>query len=132
MSFFWRYVSFFRYSFIMLIYKCLWEILLWFFWEFCNSISNFVTNQTTSGFCCFFNYLLLELLEVVLSAHVADFLTWSRSFCLCLPLKFLLIIAMFLPIYLAKGKNPQPFTKFVLSLELNSASIMMFYTLINN
>ena len=53
MSFFWRYIFFFRYFIIMHICNCLWFILLWIFWNFCNSIRSFITNQFTSCFCCF-------------------------------------------------------------------------------
>ena len=50
---FWRYISFFRYSFIILICNCFWIILLWIFWNFRNSavlqvshhVSSFIINQ---------------------------------------------------------------------------------------
>ena len=32
--YFWRYISFFKYFFIMLICNCFWIILLWIFWIF--------------------------------------------------------------------------------------------------
>ena len=49
--------------------------------------------------------------EAVLRASVADFLAWTRSFWLYLLLKFLLtLLPIFLPIFLAKDKNPYPFT----------------------
>ena len=70
-----------------------------FFLSSCNSVSNFITNQITRCLCCFW----VTLFELVLSAPVADYLAWSRSFWLYLPLKFL-------PIFLAKHKNPKPFT----------------------
>ena len=35
MSFFWRYLSLFRYFFIILICNCLWIILQWIFLNFC-------------------------------------------------------------------------------------------------
>ena len=55
---FWRYInlSLSRYFFIILICNFLWTILWWPSWNFCSSISNFITNETTSCFCCFLNY----------------------------------------------------------------------------
>ena len=55
MSLFWRYIFFFRYFFIMLICNCFWIISLWIFWNPRNFISNLITNQITSCFCCFLN-----------------------------------------------------------------------------
>ena len=86
MSFFWRCMFFFRYSFIMLIYKCLWIFLLRIFWNFCNPVSNFFTSQITSCFCCW-----IALLHV-LNGSLADCLAWSRRFSHYLQLTFLLII----------------------------------------
>ena len=37
------------------IYNCFWIILLWIFRNLRNYISNFITNQITSCFCCFLN-----------------------------------------------------------------------------
>ena len=51
-----RYMAFFKYFFIVLIFNCLWIILLWIFWNFCDFISNFVINQITSCFFSFLNY----------------------------------------------------------------------------
>ena len=56
LSFFWRYISFFRYFFIVLICNCLWVILFWIFWKFCDFIRNFISNQITSCICYFLNY----------------------------------------------------------------------------
>ena len=58
------YIFFFGYFFIMLICNSLWIILLWVFLNFRNftvirlsyCISNCITNQFTSCFCCFLNY----------------------------------------------------------------------------
>ena len=63
-------ISFFRYFFIMLICNCLWIILLWIFWNFCNSISNFIPNQITSCSCCFLNCFFFEK---ILNASVAEY-----------------------------------------------------------
>ena len=102
LSFFWRYISFFRYFFIMLICNCFWIILLWIFWIFCNPISNFITNQI-SCFCCFF---WIAIFEAVLNASLAYCLAWSRWFWLYLLLRFLpMFLPIFLPLLLAKGKN---------------------------
>ena len=46
------------------------------FWNFHNSISNFITNQITSCFCCFLNCFFLA----VLKASVVDCLAWSGNF----------------------------------------------------
>ena len=49
----------------------------------------------------------IAVFEAVLSASVANYLAWSRSFWLCLLLKFLLIfLSTFFLIFLAKDKNP--------------------------
>ena len=67
---------------ILFIYNSFWIVLLWRFWDFCNftvvsyRVIDFITNQITSCFCCFW----ITLFELVLSASVADCLAWSRSF----------------------------------------------------
>ena len=49
----------------------------------------------------------IALFEAVLSASVADYLTWSRSFWLYLLVKILLVfLLIFLPIFLVRVKNP--------------------------
>ena len=85
-SFFWRYISFLRYFFIMLICKYFWIILLWRFLNFRNSISNFITNQITKCISIWLNWLF----ETVLSASFADCLAWSRNFWLYYNLRFYL------------------------------------------
>ena len=85
-------IYFFRYFFIILICNCLWIIVLWIFLNFCDFISNFITNQITSCFCCFW----ITFSELFLNASAADCLVWSRSFWLYLLLEILLI---FLPIF---------------------------------
>ena len=55
LSFFLRHISFFRYFYVMSIFKSFWIILMWSFWEFCDFISNFIINQITSFLCCFLN-----------------------------------------------------------------------------
>ena len=40
------------------------------FSDFCDIISNFITSQITSCFCCFLNYFF----EVSLRGYVVDFL----------------------------------------------------------
>ena len=84
LSFFWRYMSFFRYFFPMLIYNWFWIVLLWIFWIVCNFFNNFMTNQITSCFCCF----RIPLFEAVLKAFAVDYLTWSKDFWLYLLLNF--------------------------------------------
>ena len=85
-------------SFIMLICNCIWIILLWSFWCFCNFVRDFITNWITNA-----------LFEAVSCASV-HFLAWSRSFWLYLLLKFLFIcLPIFLPLLLAKDKNQQSF-----------------------
>ena len=39
MSFFWRYISLFKYFFIILTYNCFWIIFLSSFWKFHNSLA---------------------------------------------------------------------------------------------
>ena len=91
------YTYFFRYFFIILISNCLWRCS-----NFCNSISNFITNQITSCFCYFLN----NFFEVVLYL-LQTWLVWSRSFRLYFSGKSLLMfLPIFLPIFLAKDKNP--------------------------
>ena len=135
LSFFWRYISFFRCFFIMLIYNCSWIILLLTFWKFYNFISNFITNQITSCSCCFWN----DFFEEVLIASVADCLAWSKSFWrianipgLYLPPKLLLIFSpMFLPIPSANDRNHHLFQIFYFLVELNLFPFFIFYSLIN-
>ena len=43
----------------MLIFNYFWIILLWTFWNSPNFFSNFITNETTNCFCCFFDFLIL-------------------------------------------------------------------------
>ena len=59
LSFFWRYVSFFRNFYIKSIifgfsFNCLWTILWLSSWDFCNFFRHFITNQITN---CFYYYL---------------------------------------------------------------------------
>ena len=42
--------------FIILLCNCLSIILLWIFWNFCDFITNFISYQISSSFCCFLNY----------------------------------------------------------------------------
>ena len=49
LPFFWRYISFFTY--FCLIFNCLWSILWW----VCKFISNSITIDITSCFCCLLN-----------------------------------------------------------------------------
>ena len=44
------------YFFIVFIFNCFWMILLRIFWNTCDFISNFITNQITSCVCCFLSY----------------------------------------------------------------------------
>ena len=80
-------------------------IITWFFcrlfiWNTCYFISNFVTNQITSCFCCFLNCSFWSSFYCI---YCRFFLTLSRSFWPYFLLKFL-------PMFLAKDKNPYPFT----------------------
>ena len=64
---------------------------------------HFYYNEITSSFCCILNYFFDETLIV----SVVDWLGWSRSILLCLSFKFSLIfLQIFLPMFLAKDKNP--------------------------
>ena len=96
LSFFWRYIyiyiSFFRYFLIILIFNCLWIILLRSFQGLRDSVSNFITNQIIS---CF-SWVFFLNFEAVLSALVACCLAWSSCLWLYLPLEFLL---KFLPTF---------------------------------
>ena len=60
-----------------------------FFWDLRNFISNFMTNQTTSCFCCFSNYFLWTSFKCLF----ADCLAWSRSFWLDYTEVFICIFA---------------------------------------
>ena len=100
LNFLWTFISLFRYFFIILNSNCIGTILLSSFWDLCNLISGFITSQLTSCFCCFLNHTFW-------SRSVAECLAEWRCFWLYLPIKFLLILLpIFLPIFLAKEKNP--------------------------
>ena len=80
----------------------------------------------------------IALFKAVLSASVASCLAWSRSFWLCVLLKFLLIfLSTFLPIFLAFHSLLQIFD---LLVELNSVALLssksvpffIYCNLINN
>ena len=43
----------------MLIFNYFWIILLWISWNSPNFFSNFITNEITNCFCCFFDFLIL-------------------------------------------------------------------------
>ena len=80
-------------------------ILLWFFWNFSIFLAIFLPMKLVA--CAVF---WMTLFEEVLSGSVADYLTWSRSVLLYLPLTFLLIfVPVFLSAFFAKDKNLQPF-----------------------
>ena len=103
LSSFWRCISLFRCFFTMFICNCFRTILLRRFWDFCNSVSDLITSQVTSWFCCFW----ITLFGVVLSAFVADCLAWSRSAWLYWPLKFLRkFLSIFYPYFFSKDNNP--------------------------
>ena len=101
--FFWRYTSFLGNSSLCSFVIIYWTILRWTSWDFCNSISNSITDQINSCFWCFlFFYFLFFLFffEVVLSTSVADCLACSRTFWLYLLLTFSFIfLSIFLPIF---------------------------------
>ena len=66
--------------FIILIFNCLWIILLWIFWDFWNFISDSITNQFTSCFYCFLSYCF-----------------WRSFKCICI--RFISTINKFLAIF---------------------------------
>ena len=83
LSFFWRYISFFRYYFIILIYNCFWIILLWNFWNFCDfliflcytMLSQFINDFLSFSwrYISFFKYFVIML--------ICLFVTVSELFC---------------------------------------------------
>ena len=94
---FWIYMCIYCYSSInssisYFTFKALQTVLSGSSWDFFSFISNFITNEIISYFCCFVIYFL----EVVLFASVANCLWWLQSFWLYLLLKFLLA---FLPVF---------------------------------
>ena len=100
-------ICFFRFFFIVLICKCLWIILLSIFWNPPNFIANFIANQIASWFSCFLNCSFLKSFKWICSrffSMITNFLAIFTGYV------FLIFLSIFLPIFLAKGKNPYPFT----------------------
>ena len=79
-------------------------ILLWGrFITFYNFVSYFITKKSPVGFSVYW----VGFFEAVLTASVANCLTWSRRFWLYLPPRYLLTsLPKCLPIFLANGKDP--------------------------
>ena len=96
-------ISFFRYFFIILIRNCLWIILLWVFWNFCDVISNSITNQITSCFCCFLSRSFWSSFKRIFCKLFSMIKTFLTVFTIQVLLIFSLIS---LPTFLAKDKNP--------------------------
>ena len=88
LSFFWRYMSFFRCFSIFFISNCFWVIFCEFLETFVilSAIVSPIKSPVTS------TVFWITLFEVVLSASVTYCLAWSRFFWLYLPLTFLLIL----------------------------------------
>ena len=93
------------YIYILLMFNCtcFWVILLQSFWNFYNYVNNFIINQIISCSCCFLNCFswssfkciccrLLSMIKKFLTAFIADVFTY--------------VFTYFLPIFLAKDKNP--------------------------
>ena len=110
--FFWYFFT--TLNIFCLIWNCLWSILRWSYWDLCNFISHFITNQITSSFNCFW----IALFQAVVFAFAADCSAWSRSFWRAwseifatqanIPRLHLLLtlLSKFLLIFLANNKNP--------------------------
>ena len=108
LSFFWKYISFFRY-FFMSVLNCFCIILLWFFWNFVNYCHQFYYQPNSP-------LLWIGVFEIALNTFVADCFAWLKSFWLYLPLTFLLLfLPISLPIFFAKDKNSQPSYKYYIS-----------------
>ena len=131
MSFFWRYIPFFRYFLIMLICNCFWIILLWTFWNPCNftvvrltyPVSNFMTNQITSCSCCFLNRSFWRSFKRI----------WCRMFSRIKKF-FTLFTTQVFSKTLSKNLTKTLSLLQILDLqfEQNIWSSFIFYTLINN
>ena len=81
-------------------------LLWWNSRDYCNFISNFITNQITSCFCCFLNYIFWSSLK----CNCCRLISMIKKF-LDIPLQFFLIFLLtFSLIFLAKDKNLWPFT----------------------
>ena len=80
----WSYIPFLRYSFMMLILNYFLVILLWSYWDFCNSISNFIANQITRCFCCFLilKQFSMHMLQIVKHYQEVSGSIYLLSFCL--------------------------------------------------
>ena len=99
LPFFWRYISFFKYFFIVHIHNCLWVLSLFFFFlTFIILLAIFLQIKSSAAPAVFW----MVFFEEVLIAFVADCLVRSKSFWRYLRLKCLLI---FLPIFLTKNIN---------------------------
>ena len=93
-------ISFFRYFFIIIICNCLWIILLWILQNFPNSINNFIGNIITISFFWFLNYSSWSSFKCISSSLFSMIKTIFTTYV------FTYILLTFLPIFLAKDKNP--------------------------
>ena len=84
-----------------------------FFWKTCYFISNFITNQITSFFCCFLN-----------SSFWCSFYSICCRFFSTLKKFWPYLLLKFFPMFLAKDKNPYLLHIFYLLVQLN---ISFFY-----
>ena len=100
-------IYFFRFFFIVLICKCLWIILLSVFWNPPSFIANFIANQITSWFSCFLNCSFWKSFKWIRSRFFSKITKFLAIFTTYV---FLIFLSIFLPIFLAKGKNPYRFT----------------------
>ena len=103
LSLFWRYISFIRYFFIMLICKCFSITLLKIFWNQSNFTIRFVTNEISSCFYCFLNCSFLSSFKCI----CCSLFSVIQKFLAIFTTKFWLIfLQISLPIFLAKNKKP--------------------------
>ena len=85
LSLFWIYMSFFGFFFIMLSCNCFWIILLWFFWNFRNSVVLRLSCRVRCIFimliCNCFWFILLCFFFLNFHDFVSDFITKQSCFC---------------------------------------------------
>ena len=77
------------------------------FWNFCDFISNSVTNQITGYFCAFLNCSFWSSFKCTCSRLFSSI---KKFLALLTTSVFTYILPIFLLTYLAKDKNPHPFT----------------------
>ena len=89
---------------MMFIFNCFLIIMLWNFWKLCNYISNFITKKIARCFCSFLSYSFQSSFNCICCRLFSMIKTFLVVF------STQLFTDHFLPIFLAKGKNPEPFT----------------------